>query len=81
MTLFGSTNLAARSAERDVELGFVLVLPEKESECSALRQSLADEVQNLRKYGQEWKGAEGIKGERKVRFGTKLLAWLVGGML
>jgi CDP-diacylglycerol--glycerol-3-phosphate 3-phosphatidyltransferase len=91
MTLFGSTNLSARSANRDVELGLVMVIPEPSSTkpaseaCTALQHQLANEVQNLRAHSREWKGAEGekngVEGERKVRWGTKILVWMVGGML
>lgn len=45
-------------------------------------------MKGLRKDGGRWKGAapgeadaEGGDGGRKVRFGTRVLVWLVGGML
>lgn len=45
-------------------------------------------MKGLRKNGGRWKGAapgeaekEGEDGGRKVRFGTRVLVWLVGGML
>jgi CDP-diacylglycerol---glycerol-3-phosphate 3-phosphatidyltransferase len=70
-TLVGSTNLAARSAELDVELSFGVL-----THSDALRSSLLDEVTGLRKYAVPWRGAE-----REVSFGTKVLVGMVGGML
>ncbi|KAI0373051.1 hypothetical protein BV20DRAFT_1014418 [Pilatotrama ljubarskyi] len=75
LTLFGSTNLNARSANLDTELSFVLA-----TTSSALRQRLADEVDGLRAHARAWRGA-GNSEERRVRLGTRALVGLVGGML
>lgn len=42
----------------------------------SLRYRLADEIANLRFHAIEWKG-----GERKVRFWTKVIVWIVKAML
>jgi CDP-diacylglycerol--glycerol-3-phosphate 3-phosphatidyltransferase len=42
----------------------------------SLRYRLADEIANLRSHAVEWRG-----GERKVRFWTKVIVWIVKGML
>lgn len=88
LTLFGSTNLNSRSADLDTELSFLML-----TSSPKLREELAKEVKELRRYVGRWKGAapgeadgrrqreSGEGGGRKVRFGTKLLVWLVGGML
>lgn len=89
MTLFGSTNLSKRSAERDIELGFVMVVPDAEKSLDtddrrSLRARLAEEVSGLWANGRPWKGGENepdVREERQVRWGTKCLTWLVGGML
>jgi CDP-diacylglycerol--glycerol-3-phosphate 3-phosphatidyltransferase len=70
-TLLGSTNLSARSAERDAELSFVLLSGHKD-----VRRAMEDEVRGLWEHAGPWQGAE-----RKVRLGTKALVGLVGGML
>jgi CDP-diacylglycerol--glycerol-3-phosphate 3-phosphatidyltransferase len=70
-TLLGSTNLSARSAERDAELSFVLL-----SEHKDVRRAMEDEVRGLWEHAGPWQGAE-----RRVRWGTKALVGLVGGML
>lgn len=75
LSLFGSTNLNSRSANLDTELAFVMVIADGENGHD-LRKRLAEEIANLRKHSEPWKG-----GERKVRFGTKLLVNFVGGML
>ena len=65
----------SRSANLDTELAFVMVIADGENGHD-LRKRLAEEIANLRKYSEPWKG-----DERKVRFGTKILVNLVGGML
>ncbi|KAI5122227.1 hypothetical protein M0805_002715 [Coniferiporia weirii] len=77
LTLFGSTNLNSRSANLDMELAFVMVIPSSEDEgVRDLRKQLGDEVRGLREHAVPWRGHE-----RKVRSGTKALVELVGGML
>lgn len=88
MTLFGSTNLNSRSAHLDTELSFLMVAP---SECLpaevcgasgdpekqvGLRAGLAEEINRIRSNVVEWAG-----GTRQVRWTTKILVWLVRGML
>lgn len=53
-----------------------------------LREELENEVKGLRKDVGRWKGPAPEEaqendetGGRKVRFGTRVLVWLVGGML
>ncbi|KAI8989810.1 hypothetical protein BD414DRAFT_485242 [Trametes punicea] len=75
LTLFGSTNLNARSANLDTELSFVLA-----TTSSTLRQQLAKEVDGLRTHAQAWQG-ESNSEERRVRLGTRVLVGVVGGML
>ncbi|CAA7269527.1 unnamed protein product [Cyclocybe aegerita] len=98
LTLFGSTNLNARSAHIDTELSFLMVVPSEGLTVSAaeertkdipsfpdapqdqqllsLRQELAREIDGIRSNAGEWKG-----GHRKVRWTTRLIVWLVKGML
>ncbi|KAH7889486.1 hypothetical protein F5I97DRAFT_1994876 [Phlebopus sp. FC_14] len=71
LTLFGSTNLNSRSANLDTELSFVMM-----TSSDALRESLHKEVNGLRQWAVPWMGAE-----RKVRWRTKAIVGLVGGML
>ncbi|KZT23964.1 hypothetical protein NEOLEDRAFT_1068461 [Neolentinus lepideus HHB14362 ss-1] len=71
LTLLGSTNLNSRSANLDTELSFIMM-----SSSSGLRRQLHDEVEGLWRHARPWRGAE-----RKVRFGTKMLVNVVGGML
>ncbi|TDL24882.1 CDP-diacylglycerol-glycerol-3-phosphate 3-phosphatidyltransferase [Rickenella mellea] len=75
LTLFGSSNLNSRSAHLDTELGFIMVAS-SDGASDGLRKKLGDEVKGLRQHAQEWKG-----GGRRVRWGTKALVGLVGGML
>lgn len=70
-TLVGSTNLSARSVERDTELSFALL-----TGVPAVRAKMAEEVSGLWQHAEPWKGAQ-----RKVRLGTKVLVALVGNML
>ncbi|KAF8150104.1 hypothetical protein B0H34DRAFT_666620 [Crassisporium funariophilum] len=94
LTLFGSTNLNSRSAHIDTELSFLLIIPSEPqgsssaeepdavpqtsvaSELLTLRQDLAREIDGIRTNAVEWKG-----GHRKVRWTTKIIVWLVKGML
>ncbi|KAJ2932479.1 hypothetical protein H1R20_g4592, partial [Candolleomyces eurysporus] len=85
LTLFGSTNLNARSAHLDTELSFLMVFPtepgkdEPESSTSSiseLRIALAQEVARIRENTVDWQG-----WERKVRSTTKMIVWLLKGML
>ncbi|KAF9227587.1 hypothetical protein BS17DRAFT_773995 [Gyrodon lividus] len=71
LTLFGSTNLNSRSANLDTELSFVMV-----TSSETLQQSLHEEVAALRQWAVPWGGAD-----RKVRWRTKAIVGLVGGML
>ncbi|KAH9930781.1 uncharacterized protein B0H18DRAFT_1083838 [Fomitopsis serialis] len=64
LTLFGSTNLNARSANIDTELSFMLV-----TTSPKLRARLAEEVDGLRSHAYPWMGAE-----RRVRPFSWLLA-------
>ncbi|OBZ65702.1 CDP-diacylglycerol--glycerol-3-phosphate 3-phosphatidyltransferase [Grifola frondosa] len=68
LTLFGSTNLNARSADLDTELSFVLA-----TTAPALRETLAAEADGLRAHAQTWRGCE-----RRVRVGTRALVGVVG---
>ncbi|EJD02180.1 CDP-diacylglycerol-glycerol-3-phosphate 3-phosphatidyltransferase [Fomitiporia mediterranea MF3/22] len=77
LTLFGSTNLNSRSANLDIELAFVMVVPSSDGEDTRnLREQLREEVNGLRRHAVPWRGEE-----RKVRPGTKALVKVVGGML
>nr|GAT47409.1 predicted protein [Mycena chlorophos] len=77
LTIFGSTNLNSRSAHIDSELSFLMVAPEGHEEAALrMRRKLFVERNYIRAWSKPWKGAE-----RKVRLGTRFLAWLVGGML
>ncbi|KIJ98127.1 hypothetical protein K443DRAFT_220581 [Laccaria amethystina LaAM-08-1] len=84
LTLFGSTNLNSRSAHLDTELSFLMLIPSeasgdhetKPSPNLPLRKALAQEVDRIRSHTVHWKGEE-----RKVRFTTKIIVWLVKGML
>lgn len=83
MTLFGSTNLSKRSADRDLELSFAMSIPDankEDADVLHLRRKLSEEVKGLWQFGQAWNGAQ-KDGERRVRRGTGILGWLVGGML
>ncbi|KAG2743659.1 hypothetical protein P692DRAFT_20810096 [Suillus brevipes Sb2] len=71
LTLFGSTNLNSRSANLDTELSFVMA-----TSSDDLRQELQEEIQGLHRWAVAWRG-----GERKVRWRTKAIVALVGGML
>jgi CDP-diacylglycerol---glycerol-3-phosphate 3-phosphatidyltransferase len=71
LTLLGSTNLSARSAELDAEMSFVVVGADE-----VLRKGLGEEVKGLWEYAMPWMGEE-----RRVRLGTKALVRMVGGML
>jgi len=84
LTLFGSTNLNSRSAHLDTELSFLMLVPSEasgdhETKLSPnllLRKALAQEVDRIRSHTVHWKGEE-----RRVRFTTKIIVWLVKGML
>jgi len=88
LTLFGSTNLNSRSAHIDTELSFLLIIPSESqspstessapetSPLSSLRQDLFREIARIRANSGEWNG-----GHRKVRWTTKIIVWLVKGML
>jgi CDP-diacylglycerol--glycerol-3-phosphate 3-phosphatidyltransferase len=71
LTLFGSTNLNSRSANLDTELSFVMA-----TSSDDLRRELQEEIQGLHRWAVPWRG-----GERKVRWRTKAIVALVGGML
>ncbi len=53
----------------------MMVVPEGEK-TKELRESLAAEIADLRRFALPWRGEQ-----RKVRLSTKLLVGLVGGML
>lgn len=84
LTLFGSTNLNSRSAHLDTELSFLMLVPSeassdhetKPSPNLPLRKALAQEVDRIRSHTVHWKGEE-----RRVRFTTKIIVWLIKGML
>ncbi|KAF8972239.1 hypothetical protein BDZ97DRAFT_1901356 [Flammula alnicola] len=93
LTLFGSTNLNSRSAHIDTELSFLMIIPSEPQTSSAdqpsgseapafdspllsLRHDLAREIDGIRSNAVEWKGRH-----RNVRWTTKLIVWLVKGML
>ncbi|KAK0194007.1 hypothetical protein F5146DRAFT_925068 [Armillaria mellea] len=84
LTLFGSTNLNARSAHLDTELSFLMLLPpSNESEdhgaadsTMSLRHQLADEIRTIRSQAHEWNGYE-----RTVRTGTRTMLKIVEDML
>jgi CDP-diacylglycerol--glycerol-3-phosphate 3-phosphatidyltransferase len=85
LTLFGSTNLNARSAHLDTELSFLMVLPTEVGEGGdpssskaviSLRRALAEEIANIRRNTVDWQG-----WRRKVRKTTKGFVWLLKGML
>ncbi|KIJ69206.1 hypothetical protein HYDPIDRAFT_172657 [Hydnomerulius pinastri MD-312] len=71
LTLFGSTNLNSRSANLDTELSFVMM-----TSSDALRRSLHEEISGLRQWAVPWRGAD-----RRVRWRTRAIVGLVGGML
>ena len=71
LSLFGSTNLNARSANLDTELSFVLL-----TSSEALQKSLQDEVSGLWNCAAPWQGAE-----RNVRWRTKTIVSMIDGML
>lgn len=82
LTLFGSTNLNARSAHIDTELSFMMVLPTEgrqqgpENSVATLRHALADEIAKIRENTADWQG-----WRRKIRKTTRMLVWLIKGML
>lgn len=92
LTLFGSTNLNSRSAHLDTELSFLMVTPsgslpagdvcdssggaEKPLSLTSLRDNLAREIDGIRSNVVEWAGET-----REVRLTTKIIVWLVKGML
>ncbi len=84
LTLFGSTNLNARSAHLDTELSFLMLLPpSNESEghgvadsTMSLKHQLADEIRTIRSHAHEWNGYE-----RTVRTGTRTMLKIVEDML
>ncbi|TFK36676.1 hypothetical protein BDQ12DRAFT_236985 [Crucibulum laeve] len=95
LTLFGSTNLNSRSAHLDTELSFLMVIPSEppavsqridssnlasdedaDSSAMSLRRGFAEETERIRCDAVPWEG-----GRRNVRFTTKLIVWLVKGML
>ncbi|KAF8183446.1 hypothetical protein BJ912DRAFT_1120344 [Pholiota molesta] len=97
LTLFGSTNLNSRSAHIDTELSFLMILPSEtqipataptmdpssadtlalaDSPLRALQRDLAREIEGIRSNAAEWKGEQ-----RHVRWTTKIIVWLVKGML
>ncbi|KAI6132057.1 hypothetical protein EDD16DRAFT_669646 [Pisolithus croceorrhizus] len=71
LTLFGSTNLNSRSANLDTELSFVMLTSSKD-----LQKSLQAEVNGLWQCALPWRGAE-----RHVRWRTRTIVGMVGGML
>lgn len=71
LSVFGSTNLNARSARLDTELSFIMMTASDD-----IRTRLSAEVRHLREDVGPWKGAE-----RTVPFSTKVIAALVKGML
>ncbi|KAF8921004.1 hypothetical protein CPB85DRAFT_1211042 [Mucidula mucida] len=81
LTLFGSTNLNARSAHIDTELSFMMVVPpsnepEVASANHVLRRRLAEEVASIRKHVTPWTGHD-----RHVRFATPMMLRIVEDML
>ncbi|TFK27472.1 hypothetical protein FA15DRAFT_586378 [Coprinopsis marcescibilis] len=78
LTLFGSTNLNARSAHLDTELSFMMVIPSSSpsSDALELQSALAQEASKIRGHTVEWKGAE-----REVSKITRLLVRILKGML
>ncbi|KAI6005760.1 hypothetical protein EDD15DRAFT_2426499 [Pisolithus albus] len=71
LTLFGSTNLNSRSANLDTELSFVML-----TSSEALQKSFQAEVDGLWQCAVPWRGAE-----RHVRWRTRTIVGMVGGML
>ncbi|KAJ3985472.1 hypothetical protein F5890DRAFT_1459342 [Lentinula detonsa] len=90
LSLFGSTNLNARSADIDTELSFIMILPPPpppppsvsghpqtvNDNAVTLREQLSQEIADIRKDVRPWKG-----GLRKVRWLTKIIVFLVGNKL
>ncbi|KAK0469546.1 CDP-diacylglycerol-glycerol-3-phosphate 3-phosphatidyltransferase [Desarmillaria tabescens] len=85
LTLFGSTNLNARSAHIDTELSFLMLLqPPNESEgydaaadsTMSLGCQLADEIRTIRSHAYEWSGYQ-----RAIRPGTRTMLRIVEDML
>jgi CDP-diacylglycerol---glycerol-3-phosphate 3-phosphatidyltransferase len=93
MTLLGSTNLSARSANLDTELSFVML-----TSSPSLRAQLRREVEGLHgsmamkeegrseteghiMWTKNWRGDDDSLPGRKVRLGTRMLVGMVGGML
>ncbi|KAK0204999.1 hypothetical protein DFS33DRAFT_1259234 [Desarmillaria ectypa] len=84
LTLFGSTNLNARSAHIDTELSFLMLLqPSNEFEghdiadsTMSLGRQLADEIRTIRNHAHEWNGSQ-----RTVRPGTRTMLKIVEDML
>ncbi|KAG7451400.1 uncharacterized protein BT62DRAFT_942307 [Guyanagaster necrorhizus] len=81
LTLFGSTNLNARSAHIDTELSFLMLLQplsghDVADSTMSLRRRLADEVRSIRSHAHEWNGYQ-----RTVRPGTRTMLRIVEDML
>lgn len=77
LTLLGSTNLNARSANLDTELSFFM-----HTSASTLRTQLEAEVDNLRAGAHRVDEDDWRRSERRVRLGTRaLVAAGVEGML
>ncbi|SRR5258708_28585479 len=77
ITLFGSTNLNARSANLDTELSFLL-----HTRSPVLQHRLGEEMRCLWKDSRTVGVREWIEDRRKVPLGTRLLVdYIVGPML
>ena len=76
VTVFGSTNLNSRSANLDTELSFIM-----ESRSDALQRGLAAEVAGLRECSRVVGEESWRDPSRRVRWGTKAIVAVVGGML
>ncbi|KAF9001583.1 hypothetical protein BDQ17DRAFT_1358464 [Cyathus striatus] len=78
LTLFGSTNLNLRSSHLDTELSFLLVVPSETPDGSSEKPQSKTAGEGIYHSANDysWKG-----GEREVRFTTKVIVWLVKGML
>ena len=72
ISLFGSTNLNARSANLDTELSFVLLTRSRE-----VQTRLGEEVMLLREDARE----EGGLGAGGISWVTRIIVWCVAGML
>jgi len=75
-SLFGSTNLSSRSAHLDTELSFVMLTSDH-----GLQQRLNDEVAKIQGAAVPVDEKTWETPDRKVDFVTKLLVFLVEGML